>query len=281
MGVRVFHLTYPIVIRVICTGSYDKGVSRRLKAEATGQGAVVTGAARGIGRAIAVGLARSGFAVVCAGRTMQEGESPLPGSLRGTADQIRRAGGTAYPVRCDMLAEGQVPALFTAAGRWLGTRLTLLVHAAMSREAPGFAELDATAWQRTVSANLDATYLLVRLAAAHMTGTGGSIVLLTSAMADPGKELPPGYAGYAVTKAATERMVSALAPDLTRVGVAINALRPGATRTEYAESELGAGHDWAGWRTPESVLPAVLRLAAQRGDGTTGTVVRAADYDHG
>jgi NAD(P)-dependent dehydrogenase (short-subunit alcohol dehydrogenase family) len=273
-------MTYHIRIRVICTGSHDKGVSRRMGAEVAGPGALVTGAARGIGRAIAVGLARHGFAVVCAGRSMREGESPLPGSLHATADQITRAGGAAYPVRFDMLAEGQVPALLAAAGRWLGSRLTLLVHAAMSREAPGFAELDATAWRRTVSANLDATFLLARLCAEHMTGTGGSIVLLTSAMADPGQELPPGYAGYAVTKAATERMVSALAPDLARVGVAINALRPGATRTEYAESELGAGHDWAGWRAPESVLPAVLYLAAQRGHGATGTVVRAADYDH-
>jgi hypothetical protein len=55
--------------------------------------------------------------------------------------------------------------------------------------------------------------------------------------------------------------------------VAINALRPGAVKTELATSELGEDYDWSNWLTPASVVPAVLYLAAQRGDGLTGRVV--------
>lgn len=239
-----------------------------------GRTALVTGAARGIGRAVAVGLARQGYAVVCTARTLRPGDGPLPGSLLETVAVIEAAGGTGYPVRCDLSAPGGVPELFASIARRFDPGLDVLVHAAMARSARRFDALDLDAWRATVSANLDALYLLCAHAVPKMAlRGGGSIVCLTSAMADRDRRVPESYLGYAVAKAAMERMVTALAPQVAGHNVAVNALRPGAIRTEYAEAELGRGFDFGRWREPASVVPAVLELARQRADGVTGQVM--------
>jgi 3-oxoacyl-[acyl-carrier protein] reductase len=110
-------------------------------------------------------------------------------------------------------------------------------------------------------------------------GGGGSIINISSGAADPAVVgLPPGYLTYSVAKAALERFSTALAGELTPLGIAVNALRPGAVKTEMAVHELGADYDWSGWAEPEAVVPAVVFLAAQRGDGLTGRIVDSTQY---
>jgi NAD(P)-dependent dehydrogenase (short-subunit alcohol dehydrogenase family) len=75
-----------------------------------------------------------------------------------------------------------------------------------------------------------------------------------------------------------ERFTTALAPELRAAGITINALRPGAVKTELATKELGADSDWSGWTTPEAVVPAVLFLASQIGTDFTGRIVNSPDY---
>jgi NAD(P)-dependent dehydrogenase (short-subunit alcohol dehydrogenase family) len=252
--------------------------SRGTPAPATGI-ALVTGAARGIGRAMAVGLATRGYAVICAARTLHEGESGLPGSLDGTVDRITAAGGRGWATRCDVTRPADVDNAFQAARRHTGAGVGVVVHAAMQRINRPFADLDLAGWRHGVAENLDGLYLVCARAIADMTGNGGgSIVVLSSAMADPGRPVPAGYTPYAVVKAATERMVTALASQLAPHNVAINAVRPGAVRTEFAEAELGPGFDFSRWGDPASVLPAVLWLASQRGTSVTGTVTEASAH---
>jgi NAD(P)-dependent dehydrogenase (short-subunit alcohol dehydrogenase family) len=109
---------------------------------------------------------------------------------------------------------------------------------------------------------------------------GGSIINISSGAAEHASNaiLPPGYAVYAVAKAAMERFSTVVAPEIAGQGVAINALRPGAVKTELATRELGEDFDWSGWRTPQAVVPAVVFLAGQRGDGFTGRVVASPAY---
>ena len=90
--------------------------------------------------------------------------------------------------------------------------------------------------------------------------------------------MPPGYVTYAVAKAAMERFSTALAPELVDLGIAINALRPGAVKTELSVHELGEDHDWSGWGTPEDVVPAVVYLVAQSGATFTGRVVDSTQF---
>jgi NAD(P)-dependent dehydrogenase (short-subunit alcohol dehydrogenase family) len=111
-------------------------------------------------------------------------------------------------------------------------------------------------------------------------GGGGSIINVSSGGA--GHEstpfMPPGYVIYAVAKAAMERFSSALAPELRDFGVVINALRPGAVKTELSTRELGEDHDWTGWTTPDAVVPAAAFLAQQSGTGFTGRIVESTQF---
>jgi NAD(P)-dependent dehydrogenase (short-subunit alcohol dehydrogenase family) len=81
-----------------------------------------------------------------------------------------------------------------------------------------------------------------------------------------------------VAKAALERFSTALAIELAPLGIAVNALRPGAVKTEMSVHELGEDYDWSGWKTPEAVVPAVVYLAGQDGSGFTGRIVDSTQY---
>ena len=85
--------------------------------------------------------------------------------------------------------------------------------------------------------------------------------------------MPPGYLIYSVAKAALERFSSAAAPELAPLGIMINALRPGAVKTEMTALEFGDDHDWSGWATPASVVGPVAALATQTGPEFTGRIL--------
>ena len=90
--------------------------------------------------------------------------------------------------------------------------------------------------------------------------------------------MPPGYLFYAVAKAAMERFTSAIAPELRPLGVTINALRPGAVKTEMATRELGEHFDWSSWTTPDAVVAPVAALAAQIDTDFTGRVLDVSGF---
>ena len=75
-----------------------------------------------------------------------------------------------------------------------------------------------------------------------------------------------------------ERFSTALAPELRELGITINALRPGAVKTELSTRELGESHDWTGWTTPAAVVPAVAFLAQQIDTDFTGRVVDSTQF---
>ena len=102
---------------------------------------------------------------------------------------------------------------------------------------------------------------------------------MSSGAADPHiTGMPPGYLTYSVAKAALERFSTALAGELAEANIAVNALRPGAVKTEQSVHELGEDFDWTGWGPPEAVVPAVVHLAAQRADGVTGRILESTQY---
>jgi NAD(P)-dependent dehydrogenase (short-subunit alcohol dehydrogenase family) len=130
-----------------------------------------------------------------------------------------------------------------------------------------------------MATNLRSLFLICRTALPHLGAAGGgSIVNISSGAAahSSSAALPPGFLVYAVVKAAMERFSTALAGEVRGLGVAVNALRPGAVKTEQAARELGADYDWSSWTSPDAVVPAVAYLASQRGDGLTGRVVDVA-----
>ena len=119
----------------------------------SGKVAIVTGASRGIGRALAVGLADAGAAVVCAARTEVVRPGGLPGTIHTTADAIRAAGGEALPYRCDVGEPDEVTALVETTVQKLG-RVDVLVNNAMTPTRALFDETPLELWDESMRVNV-------------------------------------------------------------------------------------------------------------------------------
>ncbi|ULL09932.1 oxidoreductase [Mycobacterium liflandii] len=219
-----------------------------------GRAAIVTGASRGLGRAIALALAAEGAAVVVAGRTEQVWDSRLPGTIGDTVAQIEAAGGRAVEVRADLTDRDDVAALVTAARDSLGP-ITILVNnaaftapgrppvpgaaprAKSSRAAvgkpgwPGFVSVPLAAYRRHFETSVFAAYELMQLSCPDMIAAGaGSIINITSVASrlpgdgpysDRSGGVLPGYGG---SKAALEHLTQCAAFDLADHHIAVNAL---------------------------------------------------------
>jgi NAD(P)-dependent dehydrogenase (short-subunit alcohol dehydrogenase family) len=241
---------------------------------------VVTGASRGIGKGLATYLARAGATVVCAARTVAGTTGELPGTIDETVDRIRREGGTAVAIRSDIGVAEDIAALVASTVERFG-RLDVLVNNAM---APTHATLDASTvaiWDESMRVNVRSLYLFTQAVTPVMREHGGgSIVNISSGAAahEVSALMPPGYVIYSVAKAALERFSSAAAPELRPLGININALRPGAVRTEHTMQEFGADFDWSGWAEPEDVGPPVAFLAGQIDTDFTGKVLDVSGF---
>jgi NAD(P)-dependent dehydrogenase (short-subunit alcohol dehydrogenase family) len=245
-----------------------------------GRVAIVTGASRGIGKALALGLAARGAAVACAARTVTADPGGLPGTIQATADAIERAGGRALAVRCDVSRADDLQHLVEETVTRFG-RVDVLVNNAMAPTRGRFDDLGLEAWDESMAANVRSLFVLAKLVVPRMAAVGGgSIVNISSGGADHAATaaMPPGFLAYSVAKAAMERFTTALAPEIAARGVVVNALRPGAVKTELAVRELGDAFDWTGWRSPEAVVPAVAWLVAQIGTAFTGRIVDVSDF---
>jgi len=250
----------------------------------TGQVVVVSGASRGIGKGVALGLAARGAAVVCAARSSREHPGMLPGTVEDVAEEIAAAGGQAVAVRADIGVDADVHAMIDAAVASFG-RLDALINNAMTPTRAPFDTLTMEQWDDSWRINVRSLLVSCRAAVAAMASTGGgSIVNVSSGAADPWlphEFLPPGYLAYSVAKAALERFSTALGPEVADRNVAVNAFRPGAVKTEMSVHELGEDYDWSIWKEPASVVPALHCLVQQRADGITGRIVDVADYGTG
>jgi len=241
---------------------------------------IVTGASRGIGKGLAIGLAARGAAVVCAARTTVEEPGGLPGTIHDTVGAIEAAGGRALAVRCDIGVPDDIERLVATAVDSYG-RIDVLINNAMAPTRSTFADATVDQWDESLRVNVRSLFLLCRAVAPHMERNGGgSIVNVSSGGASHESTpfMPPGYVMYAVAKAAMERFSSAVAPELRGLGIAINALRPGAVKTELSTRELGEDHDWTGWTTPDAVVPAVVFLAQQVESDFTGRIVESTQF---
>jgi len=221
--------------------------------------AFVTGASRGIGRACALELARRGFDVVLAARTVHEGDFheysstlrraatvPLPGSLERTAEEARALGAEALVVKLDLSVREDWPAAVDAALDRFG-RIDVLVNNGRYI-GPGhmdpFEETPLDLIETMFTCNVIAPLHLVRLCLPTMKRRGSGIVIqVTSSAGDRETPEPIGKGGwglgYSITKAAFNRMVPGLAKELREHGIAVIGLMPGFVGTERMAIELG------------------------------------------
>jgi NAD(P)-dependent dehydrogenase (short-subunit alcohol dehydrogenase family) len=245
-----------------------------------GRVVIVTGASRGIGKGLAIGLAALGARVVCAARTVTATPGELPGTIHDTVAAIEAGGGDALAVQCDIGRADDITALVAATVARFD-RVDGVINNAMAQTRASFAESTVEQWDESMRVNVRSLYVICREVVPVMAAQGsGSIVNMSSGGAahEATPFMPPGYLMYVTAKAAMERFTSALAPEVRELGITVNALRPGAVKTEASERELGVDHDWTGWKTPEAVVPAAAFLVAQAATDFTGRVVESTQY---
>ncbi|UBU12628.1 SDR family NAD(P)-dependent oxidoreductase [Nonomuraea gerenzanensis] len=196
-----------------------------------GKVAVVTGASRGIGAAIAVRLAAEGAQVVVAARTVEAAQSRLEGTLGDTVAQIEAAGGTAFAQATDLSREQDRRALVEAAEQRYGAVDILVNNAAVTYFAQ-VRDFSDRRYQLMFEVQVNAPFHLARLVIPGMRERGAGWILNISSIAARHPTFPPGaYAGfggtvYGMCKAALERFTTGLAAELYADDIAVNALSP-------------------------------------------------------
>ena len=245
-----------------------------------GRVAIVTGATRGIGRAIALGLASAGCNIVAAGRT----ESPrrqLPGTIYSVAEEVQALGRDSLPVACDVRHEQSVQNMAHVSLAKFGRIDVLVNNAGIGSYAP-FLETSLETWERVFAANLRGTFLCCQAILPTMIQQSqGSVINISSLAADyvrtggHGPTEDSRFIGqpYGAFKAAVERLSRGLAAEMEEHNIAVNALKPAKPVLTEGFKLQRPNADWSRWVGPETMVQAAVFLAGQDAKGLTGAVV--------
>jgi NAD(P)-dependent dehydrogenase (short-subunit alcohol dehydrogenase family) len=247
-----------------------------------GRVAIVTGASRGIGAEIAKLFAREGARVVCAARTLNEGDHRLlAGSLAGTVGEITAAGGEAIAVGADVSNEADCRKLVGAARDAFGPVDILVNDAALTYYKP-IVDYDVRNWVKAFAVNVHGPFMLSKLVLPEMMARRrGAIVNISSGAAigpgrTPFKDARPASGGtmYGATKAALERFTQGLAQEVAGYNISITAVSPSQVvptpGTVY--HKLVSGMDDPKGEPPTVMARAVLLLATEPADRINGRV---------
>jgi NAD(P)-dependent dehydrogenase (short-subunit alcohol dehydrogenase family) len=247
-----------------------------------GKVVVVTGASRGLGAEIAALLAAEGGRIVCAARTLREGDHRLAGSLETTVDGIRARGGQAHAVTVNIADPAECARLLDEARTIYGPVEVLVNNAALTYFVP-IKDYVVGRWLASWAVNVHAPFVLSQLALADMIPRkGGAIVNIGSGAAiGPGRGPYPdpavgtrGGTCYGAQKAALERFTQGLAAEVYQYGVSVTCVSPSQVvptpGTVY--HKLVKGLDDPRGERPELMARAVLLLASEPLDRVTGRV---------
>ena len=239
----------------------------------SGQVAVVTGASRGIGRAIAVEFARAGADVVVSARSSEGAPSKLPGTIEETAREVEAAGRRAIAVPTDVTDEAQVQAMAQRTLDEFGRVDILVNNAGISFPAP-FSQTPLKRWDLVMNVNLRGPVMCTQAFLPRMLEQGsGRIINISSYLAEV---LMPGMMSYSVSKIALEKLTQALAAELQPKSIAVNALRIEMNIATEGWQFRNPNIDYSDWEKPEAASEATLWLAT-RDPSYTGRVVTIAE----
>jgi 3-oxoacyl-[acyl-carrier protein] reductase len=241
----------------------------RISVDLAGRAALVTGAARGLGRTIAIALARAGAKVACVDVNAD--------TLSGTIEAIRSLGGTAEPLACDVTDAARVAQVVDEVVKLWGGLQILVNNAGITRDNV-ILRMKDDQWDAVLAINLKGTFLFTRAAARPMIkGRQGRIINIASVSGLMGN---PGQANYSASKAGVIGLTRTVAKELAGRNVTVNAVAPGFIATDMTaalgeellakirqETPLGRLGD------PQDVADAVLFLASDAAAFITGHVL--------
>ena len=243
--------------------------SRRIQVDLTGQTAIVTGASRGIGNAIALVLGKAGAQVACVARNLEK--------LQETVDQIQQAGGTAAVYQCDVTDSPAVTQVIEDVIENWGQLDILVNNAGITRDTliPRMSDED---WDDVLAANLRSVFLFTRTASMPMMRKrSGRIINISSVSGIMGN---PGQSNYSASKAGIIGMTRSVARELASRKVTVNAICPGFIATEMTDALGPVIQEEVKKRVPAKrlgqsieIADAVLYLTSQSAAYITGQVL--------
>ena len=235
--------------------------------------AIITGASRGIGRAVALGLARAGCAVVVAARSETSTEK-LPGTIHEVALEIEAAGGRALAVPCDVRDEAQIEAVAARALERFG-RIDILVNNAGALWWRPLADTPAKRFDLVMGVNARAAFLCCRAVIPSMRERRWGHIINMSPPMD--LALVPGRIAYALSKLGMTMLSLGLAEELRGDNIAVNSLWP----VTIIESQASINHQLgtpAMWRKPDILVDCVLRIVNKEPAKLTGQTLLDEDF---
>jgi NAD(P)-dependent dehydrogenase (short-subunit alcohol dehydrogenase family) len=238
------------------------------KVDLSGKAALVTGASGGLGRHFAEVLAAAGAKVAIAARRM--------GMVAAACEAIRQKGGTAVPISLDVTDRNSVNDAISQTAEAIGGIDILVNNAGVTITKP-FLDLGEEEWDRVIATNLNGTFSVAQ-AAAQTMGKGGAIVNIGSIL---GLRVAGHLAPYVASKAAVLHLTKAMALELARRGIRVNALCPGYIETDLNHEFFASDAAQALLRRipqrrlgrPEELDGALLLLCSDAGSYITGTSI--------
>lgn len=236
-----------------------------------GKKAIVTGAAQGIGRAIALAYAREGADVAVVDIKKEKAEA--------VAREVQELGRQSLAVACDVSDPDQVAAMVDQVlGAWGG--VDILVNNAGILQYKPMLDMSYGEWRKTQEVNVDSMFLVTRLVVPAMirAGKGGRIINTASVLSERGAER---YVDYCASKGAVAQFTRALAIELGDYGITVNAIGPGPTDTEinagvYTDEvvkELTGRMAIKRVAAPEEIAPAAVFFATDAAQFITGQLL--------
>ena len=233
----------------------------------TGKVALITGASRGIGKAVALAYAREGAKVVICARKRAE--------LARATREIRAGGGEASWLAADIAKASEVKRLVREARRRYGTIHILVNNASMLGPRVPIARYPLTAWEEVLKVNLTALFLVTKeVLGVMMAQKEGSIINLSSGVGRIGKAR---WGAYAASKFGVEGFTQLLADELKEWNIRVNAVNPGGTRTEM-RAQAYPDEDPLTLPTPEEITGVFVYLASADSSGVTGKSFDAREW---
>jgi len=239
-----------------------------------GQVALVTGASKGIGAAIAKQLAAAGASVIVNYSSSKAGADQV-------VSEIKAAGGKAVAIQGDVSKPAEITRFVTEAKSAFGGKINILVNNAGVYEFLPLESITAEHYQRIFDINVRGLLLTTQEAVKHFPPTGGSVINVGSVVTDL---TPPGSAVYSGTKGAVDAITGVLAKELGSKKIRVNALNPGLTITEGTHTAGIAGSDFETnavkntplGRTgrPDDIAKAAVFLASDDSGWVTGEQLR-------